>query len=75
MADTWAAYSGESAWTKAAREFGDLGGLAQYWSGIPGSKSAIGLTFALFAPDGTKLPCEYRLKDIRSAIALLKGVA
>jgi hypothetical protein len=31
------------------------------------------LTFALFKPDGTPLPCRYRLKDIKAAIAVLRA--
>lgn len=76
MADIWAGWCGDdSAWCKAAREFGALGGLAQYWSGMPRSASAIPLTFALYRPDGSKLPCSYRLKDIKAAIADLRSAA
>lgn len=72
MADEWARYGGECTWTMAAREFGALGGLAQYWCGMPRSSSAIPLTFALFTPGGERMECNYRLKDIRAAIAVLR---
>jgi len=54
------------------RDFAAAGGLCRYWCGMPGSASAIPLTFALFAPDGTKLECKYRLKDIIAATAKIK---
>jgi hypothetical protein len=72
VAAIWEDYQGETAWTKSMREFGSLGGLVQYWCGMPRCASSIPLTFALFAPDGTKLECSYRLKDIHAAIATLK---
>jgi len=75
MARVWEAYGGETAWSIAARRFGELGGLAQYWCGMPQSASAIPLTFALFAPNGDPLPCKYRLRDIRNAIKFLNGDA
>jgi hypothetical protein len=30
------------------------------------------LTFALYRPDGSPLPCQYRLKDIKAAIPTLR---
>jgi hypothetical protein len=69
----WESWGGPSKWTQQLRIFGDLGGKIQYWSGVPRSASAIPLTFALFAPDGTKLPCNYRLRDITNAISLLQN--
>lgn len=72
VAELWEEYGGETKWSKTLREFGALGGLVQYWSGMPQSASAIPLTFALFAPDGTKLASNYRLKDIRAAIETVR---
>lgn len=71
VADDWKAWCGDCAWTHAMRQFGELGGLVDWWCGYPQCCSAIPLTFALFAPDGSELPCRYRLKDIRAAIATL----
>lgn len=59
-------------WAKALREFGALGGRCEYWCGLPNSASAIPLTFALYAPDGKQMPCNYRLKDIKAAIVALQ---
>ena len=73
MAAIWASWCGDTAWTRAALEFGALGGRFKYYDGMPRSKSAIPLTFALLAPDGTELPSNSRLKDIRAAIATLKA--
>ena len=54
-------------------EFAALGGFAEDWGGVPQSKSAIPLTFALILPDGSRLPdCRYRLADIRRAITLAR---
>lgn len=72
VADSWATWCGENRWTKAMRSFGSLGGKCQWWCGYPQSASAVPLTFALFAPDGRKLLCNYRLKDIVAAIAELE---
>lgn len=68
IADAWAHWCGENRWTKALREFHDLGGLVRWWCGYPQSASAIPLTFELFRADGTALASEHRLKDIRAAI-------
>lgn len=68
VADVWEKYGGPTPWSKAMREFGHLGGLCQYWCGMPRSASAIPLTFSLFTPDGRKFNCDYRLKDILAAI-------
>lgn len=73
VADFWASYSGDTAWVKELRRFGELGGKIQYWGGVPRSASAIPLTFALFAPCGAQLECRYRLKDIRAAVQFLEG--
>lgn len=72
VAEKWEAYQGETRWSKAMRRFGELGGLCQYWCGMPQCASAIPLTFALFAPDGTEFECKYRLKDIYAATELLR---
>lgn len=74
VADFWESYSGDTAWVKALREFGRLGGQIQYWCGVPQSASAIPLTFGLFHPDGREIECDSRLKDIRAAIVLLREV-
>ena len=74
LADRWATWCGEkSQWVKWMRRFAALGGQVCDWGGVPQCHSSIGLTFELFAPDGTKLECEYRLKDIRAAVRLLEN--
>lgn len=74
LADRWADYGGESAWTRAMRRFAELGGLVRDYGGMPQSRSAIPLTFTLHRPDGSQFPDQaYRLKDIRAAIALLEA--
>jgi hypothetical protein len=73
-ASIWENWSDAAAkWAVALREFGALGGKCEYWCGVPHSHSAIPLTFALYKPDGTPLPCRYRLKDIKAAIAVLRA--
>lgn len=74
IANDWADWCGENTpWVKALREFASFGGLVTWWCGYPQSKSAIPLTFSLHRLDGTKLPCAYRLKDIRAAVAILRA--
>jgi hypothetical protein len=73
LAEIWDSYGGENRWTRAAREFGEVGGLAVYWCGMPQNASAIPLTFSLHRPDGTELPCNYRLKDIIAATERIKA--
>lgn len=69
VADYWARWCGEDTqWVKRLREFGELGGLVRWWCGYPKSASAIPLAFVLFTPDGSELPGNSRLKDIRAAI-------
>jgi hypothetical protein len=68
--ESWSKASGK--WAVALREFGALGGKCEYWCGVPNSASAIPLTFALYSPDGEKMPCDSRLKDIKAAIAVLR---
>jgi len=60
-------------WANAIRDFAALGGQVEYWCGVPHSASAIPLTFGLYTPEGDELPCKYRLKDIRAAIAVLQS--
>ena len=72
-ASAWEGWCGVSQWSIALREFGALGGQCESFGGRPRSASAIGLTFALYRPNGSKLPCDYRLKDITDAIATLKN--
>lgn len=67
VAEGWRGWAGETAWTKAADEFGELGGKIAWYCGYPQSKSAIPLTFTLHMPDGTEFAGHYRLKDIRAA--------
>lgn len=71
----WDAWCGETAWTRSLARFGELGGMIRYWCGVPRSASAIPLTFELFHPDGSKIPSNSRLKDIRKAIAILESEA
>src|SRR4029077_20634176 len=73
VAHEWSLWCGDNRWTKALARFNELGGFVQWWSGYPQSASAIPLTFTLFAPDGTRLECSYRLKDILAAIATLEA--
>lgn len=73
VAEVWESWCGDTPWSKALREFGSLGGLIRYWCGVPRCASAIPLTFELFAPDGTSLPCRYRLRDIRDAVTTLRN--
>ncbi len=72
IAERWENYGGSTPWTKSLRAFGDVGGQIIYWCGMPGSKSAIPLTFELIMPDGSRFVAAdggaYRLKDIRAAI-------
>lgn len=72
VAEDWRQYGGDNPWTAALDRFGDLGGKVIWWCGYPRCASAIPLTFSLHMPDGTKAHCNYRLKDIRAAIALLE---
>ncbi len=74
VAALWEAWCGETPWSKGLREFGALGGLIQYWCGVPRSASAIPLCFGLFYPDGRRIETggDSRLKDIRAAISILK---
>lgn len=72
VAEIWRGYGGDTPWTAALDEFAALGGRVQYWCGMPRCASAIPLTFALFAPDGRQLECNYRLKNIRAAIDSIK---
>lgn len=73
VAGGWAEWCGDdNRWVKAMREFGELGGQSQWWCGMPSCASAIPLTFTLVAPDGQKLECNYRLKDITAAVTFLK---
>ncbi len=73
VAKGWENWCGITAWSKAMYSFGKLGGLAIWWSGYPQSKSAVPLYFALYQPDGTELPCESRLKDIKAGIIALEA--
>ena len=73
IAELWEAWCGETEWSRSLRRFGELGGKIRYWCGMPRSASAIPLTFALFKPDNSELPCKYRLKDIKAAISLLES--
>lgn len=75
LAGRWAAWAGDTAWTAALEDFAVAGGMAQDWGGVPKSRSAIPLTFALFLPDGSKLlDCQYRLKDIRRGVELARAM-
>lgn len=73
VAEFWESYSNAGRkWAVALRRFGELGGVIEYWCGVPGSASAIPLTFSLYGPDGQKFACTSRLKDIRAAISDLE---
>ena len=71
VAGEWENWCGETPWSRAMREFGELGGTSVWWCGYPRSCSAIPLTFTLIAPTGEELYCDYRLKDIKAAVATL----
>lgn len=69
----WEAWNGETSWSRALRRFGELGGRIKYWGGHPSKgKMTYPVRFELYGPDGTKLPCNSRLKDIKAAIAALE---
>ena len=73
LADQWRHWCGDTSWVAAMDEFAMLGGYAEDWGGVPRSRSAIPLCFALILPDGTRLPDNnYRLADIRRAITLAR---
>ncbi len=71
IAELWESWCGKTAWSVLLRQFGELGGKIEYRCGMPQSKSAIPLTFALIKPDGSKITGNSRLKDIREGIKLL----
>ena len=71
LASEWRAWCGDCPWTDLMHQFGELGGTSVWWCGYPRSRSAIPLTFTLIGPDGQKMPCDYRLKDIRAAVEQL----
>ena len=71
VADAWETWCGETPWSIALREFGNLGGTIIWWCGYPRSKSAISLCFTLYL-NGAKLPGSSRLKDIRRTICIAK---
>jgi hypothetical protein len=73
VAEIFESWCGPTPWSRAMREFGALGGLCQYWCGMPKCASSIPLTFALFMPDGAQFPCGNRLKDIRAAADALRA--
>lgn len=73
VAAEWEAWCGETAWSRGLRELEPLGAKVAWWCGYPRSASAIPLTFAIYLPDGTHYPGNYRLKDIQGAVALLKS--
>lgn len=72
LANAWELWGGVTPWSRALHEFGKLGGQCIDWGGRPRGHSAVCLTFELFDVHGVKLPCENRLKDIKSAICLLQ---
>ena len=73
IADFFASWCGETAWSIELRRFGALGGLIRYWCGVPRSHSAIPLTFALHWPSGTPMHFDRdRLRDIKLACQLLE---
>ena len=76
VAEKWECWCGETAWSKAMREFASLGGMVTWYCGYPQSASAIPLTFTLHRPNGEQIETggSSRLRDIREAIRQLKGV-
>ena len=69
VAKRWEEWCGATAWSRAMREWGTLGGMVIWWGGVPQSASAIPLCFVLVDSAGQKMPGSSRLKDIRAAIA------
>lgn len=72
IAELWERWCGETPWSISLREFAAAGGRIRYWCGMPRCASATPLTFSLHRSDGSELPCSYRLKDIKAAIATLR---
>lgn len=71
VAECWERWCGITPWSKNLRRFGELGGQIIWWCGYPQSKSAIPLCFTLLATNGTKIPGNSRLKDIKAAVSTL----
>jgi hypothetical protein len=71
VADSWAAWCGETQWSKKLRQFGELGGKIKWWCGVPQSPSAIPLCFSLYDAQKKEIEGSSRLKDIRYAIEYL----
>lgn len=72
LAERWESWCGPTKWSAELRRFGRAGGRVVDWGGVPQSKSSIGLTFELVAPDDSRLPCQYRLRDITAAANTLE---
>ena len=72
VADAWESWCGPTQWSKALRQFGELGGEIRWLEGYPQSKSAIPLVFSLRLW-GHPLFGMGRLKDIRRAVARAKA--
>ncbi|KKL10450.1 hypothetical protein LCGC14_2555650 [marine sediment metagenome] len=68
LAKRWEAWCGGTAWSKAMREWAELGGRVIDYGGVPLSASAIPLCFVLVDSSGQEMPGSSRLKDIRAAV-------
>lgn len=73
VAKAWERWCGDTTWSRAMREWAELGGKVIWWGGYPQSASAIPLCFVLVDATGQKMPGSSRLKDIRAAVAARKG--
>ncbi|KKL57994.1 hypothetical protein LCGC14_2229800 [marine sediment metagenome] len=72
VAERWEQWCGDTAWSRAMREWAALGGKVIWWGGVPRSASAIPLCFVLIDATGSKMPGNSRLKDIQAAVAARK---
>ncbi len=73
VAEAWEHWGGNTPWSRAMREWSELGGRVIYWGGLPQSASAIPLCFVLVDASGQEIPGKSRLKDIREAVVAAKG--
>jgi hypothetical protein len=72
VAEQWEAWCGDTPWSRAMREWANLGGKVISWGGRPQSASAIPLCFVLIDAADREMPGSSRLKDIRAAIEAAK---
>ncbi len=73
VAESWEFWCGCTAWSRAMRSFGNLGGMVTWYCGYPQSSSAIPLCFGLCDGSGHEIVSGSRLKDIKAAVEILKN--